>query len=293
MKNVALKQVDQASVTPAALRLADGLTPSAGFHIVHPLFQAADAERQVFGKDGVAGPLPGRSGTVLTPADERALFIQYNYCRFRVARAMAVQQTAPASTKRQRDMMGWHRAALDRRNRLIECNLGLVAMMIRHFRTESADSDELVSEGNLTLLYAVDKFDVERGFRFSTYACQAIHHAMMQAAARRGRRPWTSISEGLDIVAESDDSDGRPFVDDIRQVHEIIHRNEMHLSEVELKVIRSRFALPTTMVIDSRLDPMTREQVGRLIGVSKERIRQIERNALSKLRGAFAHLNLM
>lgn len=281
-----------AEADEASLRLTAAVPENGGSHIAHPQFYEPDAEQKVFGKSGVSGPLPGRPGTVLTAEEEKSLFIQYNYCRFRVAREIeALQEPAASAQPEYEEMMKWHNAGLHRRNRIIECNLGLVAMMIRNFRTESADYDELASEGNLTLLFAVNKFDVNRGFRFSTYACQAIHHAMMQAAARRGRRPWASLAEDIDLASEEVDAT-RPLIDEIRQVHEIIHRNDAQLSEVELKVIRSRFALPSTMVVNARLDPMTREQVGQLIGVSKVRIRQIERNALSKLRVAFKHLNV-
>lgn len=251
-------------------------------YIAHPMFHHASAEQELFGEDGSAFDLvPVGKRLVLLPAEERLLFLQFNYCWFRVAMLMA-QWKGNVPAGEQAAMMRWRRAALVRRDRLVECNMGLVALMIRQFRREHTDYDEMQSDGSLTLLRAVDKFDVDRGFRFSTYACQAIHHALVLAASRRWRRPQTSLASCMDLVENEPDTG--IFAGEAPAVREMILRNEASLTPTELQVIHSRFALSPKFSDGMPAAPMTREQIGRMIGVSKERIRQIEHNALSKLR---------
>lgn len=257
--------------------------PSALFFIDHPMFALANAEGLLLGGQGrMSGVVHRASRSVLTIAEEKSLFLEFNYCRFREAKASAAASGEGATDALQREVGAWHQAAIERRDRLVESNLGLVAMMIRNVRVEGTDYDELLSEGNLTLLNAVSKFDVNRGFRFSTYACQAIHHAIGLSMLRRRRRPWASLSEGLDIAANSEETGH--FAEEIPRVTEMLRRNEAKLTVVELQVIRSRFALPTQTADDISNEPMTRLEIGRMVGLSKERIRQIERTALAKLR---------
>jgi RNA polymerase primary sigma factor len=71
-------------------------------------------------------------------------------------------------------------------------------------------------------------------------------------------------------------------VDDLRR---IIARNTANLNEIEQRVLRARFALGTPS--SEQQDPMTLEEVGQIIGVTKERVRQIQNKALEKLRKCF------
>ncbi len=257
------------------------------FYIANELFTQENAAAQLFGEGGVEQhPLPSLERTVLTNAQEKALFLEYNYCRFRVAQVAGASLKPTADASKQAAL--WLRAADERRDRLVECNMGLVNMMIRNVQSQGTDYDELLSEGNLTLLNAVGKFDVGRGFRFSTYACQAIHHAIALVLTRRRRRPWTSLCDNLDIAANEEMAH---YVEEIPMVIEMLSRNDAGLTPVELQVIRSRYAihLSTGVAISDPMtrQSMTREEIGRVVGVSKERIRQIERNALIKLRQTF------
>lgn len=281
--NLDFRPSNQPSIS--AVPTSDSMDEAASlpFFIDHPMFALANAEAVILGRQGRKGGMVKRaSRSVLTIAEEKALFLEFNYCRYREAHAVAAIPSGGATDALQREISAWHQAAIERRDRLVESNLGLVAMMIRNVRVEGTDYDELLSEGNLTLLNAVSKFDVSRGFRFSTYACQAIHHAIGLSMVRRRRRPWASLSEGLDIAAHSEET--RHFAEEIPRVTEMLRHNDAKLSVVELQVIRSRFALQTQSADDINNEPMTRSEIGLMVGLSKERIRQIERTALAKLR---------
>ena len=73
------------------------------------------------------------------------------------------------------------------RDRLVERNLRLVVAMARRYRNLGLDLPDLIQEGNLGLLRAVDRFDPARGFRFSTYATWWIRQGMTRALADKGR----------------------------------------------------------------------------------------------------------
>jgi RNA polymerase nonessential primary-like sigma factor len=73
------------------------------------------------------------------------------------------------------------------RNRLIECNLRLVVKIARRYQYKGLSLSDLIEEGNLGLMHAVEKFDPDRGFRFSTYATWWIRQAIERAIMNQGR----------------------------------------------------------------------------------------------------------
>jgi RNA polymerase sigma factor (sigma-70 family) len=147
------------------------------------------------------------------------------------------------------------------------------------------DFSDLVSEGNMALLRAVDKFDVARGFKFSTYACRAILKAFsrqgMKLSKYRQRFP-TDFDPKLEKSDYLDRKREEFITDAAAEVKRIVLDNEAELSDIERTVIEHRFRL-TTPEDDSKA--MTLEQVGQIIGVTKERVRQIQNKALEKIRG--------
>jgi RNA polymerase nonessential primary-like sigma factor len=75
----------------------------------------------------------------------------------------------------------------DARQKMIEHNLRLVVSIARKFRNRGVAFLDLIEEGNLGLIHALDRFEPERGFRFSTYATWWIHHAIDRALATQAR----------------------------------------------------------------------------------------------------------
>ena len=125
------------------------------------------------------------SGTILlTAAQERVLFLQYNYARHRVRQLqMEIGPNEPTEGQA-RELLRWYRTATEYREQIAETNLALVLAMAKRTRMSEVDFADLVSEGNMALLRSVDKFDCGRGFKFSTYACRAI----LKAFSRQGMK---------------------------------------------------------------------------------------------------------
>jgi len=223
---------------------------------------------------------------ILTGAEERVLFHQFNYARYRVWKLQQEVWARPDKkpTPAQADkLLSWHRRAGRIREQIAETNLALVLAMAKRTRMSEVDFADLVSEGNMALLRAVDKFDAGRGFKFSTYACRAILKAFsrqgMKLSKYRQRFPtdFDPKLEKSDFLETKRADFERDTADEVR---EIVVSNRADLSDVEKTVLEHRFGLES----GGHEKPMTLEQVGQIIGVTKERVRQIQNKAMEKIK---------
>jgi RNA polymerase sigma factor (sigma-70 family) len=189
-----------------------------------------------------------------------------------------------------REYLQWDRRTERTRSDIVRVNMPLVLAMAKRTRIHGVDFADLISEGNLALMRSVDKFDCARGFKFSTYACRAILKSFSRVATRTSRYRGHFPTEFDPTLEKSDHLEKkRVGVEDdcVDELRAILGENTAQLSDVEVTVIRARFALdgsdPTEG--ESRRGK-TLEQVGEMIGVTKERVRQIQNKALGKLRVA-------
>ncbi len=224
------------------------------------------------------------AGTVLlSAAEERVLFLQYNYARHRVR--LAQKEIGPGSLDegQAREIMQWYRKAIEIREQIAETNLALVLAMAKRTRMSEVDFADLVSEGNMALLRSVDKFDCGRGFKFSTYACRAILKAFsrqgMKLSKYRQRFP-TDFDPAMEKSNHLETVRRTHQLECAEEVKHMVLANDAELTDVERTVIHHRFGLDA----DEDADPLTLEQVGQIIGVTKERVRQIQNQALEKIR---------
>ncbi len=236
------------------------------------------------GVDLLATPELVESASTLA---ERHLFLRFNYCRYRVLRLLADYQDRMLDSRAASELLRWERASQTSREELVRANVPLVLAMAKRTRISSVDYADLISEGNLALMRSVDKFDCSRGYKFSTYACRSILKSFSRVATRTSRYRGLFPTEFDPTLEKSDMSDSkRRGVEDecVQELRSILGQNLASLNDVEQRVIRARFALDEAAPLDAEGKSKTLEQVGELIGVTKERVRQIQNKALSKLR---------
>lgn len=220
---------------------------------------------------------------LLTAAEEKHLFRQFNYLKYRASELRDALDPRRPSLRRMDEIEELHRRAVQAKNQIVRANLRLVVSIAKRYASDHEDVFDLTSEGNMSLMRAVEKFDFARGNRLSTYATWAITRNFARAYHNRisqATRFRTGQEEFVDIA----DSRRDPHVEESAQrVHEAdVSKILDCLSEREREIVAKRFGLARVQ------PPLTLKEIGAEMGVSKERVRQIEKVALDKLREAAA-----
>ena len=224
----------------------------------------------------------GRSGRVLTREEELGIFREYNYIKHLGCLERARINSINPRSGRLEEVERYFSAAAELKKMIIESNLRLVVSIAGRHAGAGASVSDLVSEGNFSLMRAVEKFDYTRGYRFSTYASWAIVKDFARKIPAERSRPDRATAADMSNIQRDMRIAGGADISAIEHDHydleEVIKNN---LTEREQYIIRNHFALGGGLI---KKKPKSLKKIGDELGVSKERVRQIELVALQKLR---------
>jgi len=233
------------------------------------------------------------------------------------------------------------RGAREARQRMIRSNLRLVISIAKRYTSMGLTFSDLVEEGNIGLMRAVEKFNPKKGYRFSTYASWWVKQGIMRALSNQGKTiripvyiydmisRWRKVRDGLmqklnriptrkeiakvmeipvEKVKEIENIAGRPgslnapvSLDSTVELIDLIEDDAAHSPEKEMgEVLRSERLHEILKILEERErkililrfglegeEPHTLEAVAKKFDITRERIRQLETVALTKIRNRF------
>jgi RNA polymerase primary sigma factor/RNA polymerase sigma factor len=219
---------------------------------------------------------------LLTREQERHLFRKMNYLKYKASELRKELDLSQPRRVLMDQVERLYEELVGVKNEIVSANLRLVVSIAKRHVGPVENFFELVSDGNMSLIRAAEKFDYARGNKFSTYASWAIMKNFARSIPDEHRRRDRYRTSNAEMFNATEDVRSDQYEQESAQnqrqsqVEKILER----LDERERQIIISRFGL------HRGYEPLTLKEVGAEQGVTKERIRQLEARALNKLRKA-------
>jgi RNA polymerase sigma factor (sigma-70 family) len=217
---------------------------------------------------------------LLNKEQEQHLFRQFNFLKHKVKKLRDRLDPTRAKIHELKRIEDLQDQALTVKEQLINCNMRLVVSIAKRHANQTDNVFELVSDGNVSLIRAVEKFDYSRGNKFSTYASWAImkNFARSIPEEKHRRERYLTGHEELFEAAPDTRSDEQECLASVEQAAHRVNRLLEYLDPRERQIIRMRAGL------DNNSEGMTLEEIGQQLGITKERVRQLNVRIMKKLR---------
>lgn len=179
------------------------------------------------------------------------------------------------------------------RDKIVNSNLKFVASVAKGFQGMGLSYADLIAEGNYGLMKAMDRFDYEKGYKTISYSVWWIRQSILEALKERNSIKSDDLPQDFEKPIDSDDENPyisseeintEKFIDEPsteasenNEIHKILSLLLPCLSEKEQIVIKNYFGCDGAK-------ELTLEEIGKGMGLTKERVRQIKEKALKKLR---------
>ncbi len=219
---------------------------------------------------------------IMSAEEERAFFRRMNYLKFRHNALCARARKGRATQEMLAEIEDLAERADRIRNYIIQANTRLVMSIAKKFSDSSNTFDDMLSEGIASLMHAVEKFDYDRGFRFSTYATTSIQRDLYRLVLKNQKQLSRFSTGSEEVFATCPGDHAAEAQRDVSAESTYGSLTEMleQLDPREKLIIRHRFGFDTE---GGRKATYTR--LGKRLGISKERVRQLAERAIAKLRG--------
>ncbi len=218
--------------------------------------------------------------SLLTPDQERILFQRMNFLRYQ-AEVFRTRLNPDKPSKSSIELVERLLALADwHRDQIVQANMRLVFSIVKKFVNNNNAFDDLLSDGIVALMRAVEKFDYDRGFRFSTYATQVVRRNAYRYVVTKQKERSKIVGGIQELGLDVSDEERQPAISEHRW-HELRTRLAVMLGDLDRRekfIIRARFSLGSHRRVH------TLQALADRLGVSKERVRQLEKRALDKLR---------
>jgi len=228
---------------------------------------------------------------LLSREQERHLFRKMNYLKYKANHLVGElgyrlsEDPEESSTRHQAQTLNEIEELLVQARQvkelLINANMRLVVSIAKRHLGENGNFFELLSDGNMALMRAVEKFDYSRDFKFSTYASWAIITNFARGIPGERHHQERFVTGREEVFEATEDRrtvEHEMLATQERATHSV-NRLLGFLEPREREIIRMRAGL------NDNTRPMTLEEIGNQFGITKERVRQLNARAMKKLRG--------